>query len=156
MNRIQIEEMTQNDLELLLSWRSHPDAYKFFKRQNGPLVWRNHINFWNNRKNRSDYIVKFHEDGFWRKIGHIAFTDLDKKTPEIGILIGEITLHGQGLGSIMISETLKLLQKLGYSKAKAIIHETNISSQKVFMKNGFKKVANNTLQNGWHEYICNL
>lgn len=145
--------MLESDLELLLSWRSHPDAYIFFKSQKGPLRWSEHFNFWHNRKNRVDFIIFFKESKRWRKVGSINLSRLETELPEIGIIIGEMTLHGNGIGTKALSLGLEWLKDAGYKKALAVINTKNEASKKIFSKNGFEKKHKIDV---WEEYTKNL
>ena len=149
---VKLKTLTEKDLELLLSWRSHPDAYKYFKAQNGPLTWKEHYHFWTHRKNREDFLVLFKENGYWRKVGSVNLSALNTSTPEIGIIIGELTAHHQGLGSKALKLALKQLKKKGFNQAKAVIHRDNIASQKLFIKQGFVP-ENNMSNKEWGSYL---
>lgn len=142
----------ENDLELIMAWRSHPKVYQFFKQQNGPLTWSEHFNFWNNRKNREDFIIEYHEGKKWRKVGSVNVSNLDTEDPEIGIMIGEITLQGKGVGSKATMLSLRYLKQRGYAKVFASIHRSNISSRKLFEKFDFidKSKKNNSI---WRSYL---
>lgn len=150
---LKFSTITERDLELLMAWRSHPDAYAFFKKQDAPLKWENHYNFWINRVNRNDFFVNYKENNKWRKVGHISFTRLNTKLPEIGILIGELTLHGKGVGTNIIKLALEWLKDHGYTQAQAVINVTNIPSKKIFEKNGFT-LTNEPTNEVWKQYIC--
>ena len=73
-----------NDLELILSWRSNPEIYEYFPSQNGPIKWREHLDFWTSRKDCVDLIIHYQE----RKIGLVSISNIKSKTPEIGLVIG--------------------------------------------------------------------
>jgi RimJ/RimL family protein N-acetyltransferase len=143
---VTIKPMTQDDLELLLSWRSHPDAYAFFRAQTGPLKWQEHFKFWKNRKNREDFIIYYLEDKKWRKVGSLNVSALNTEYPEVGIIIGELTAHHKGIGSKALSLGIAYLKKKGYTKARAVIHKDNLASQKLFTKSNF-------VPSEWQEYI---
>ena len=97
--------------------------------------------------------ILYLEEGKWRKVGHISFTHLDTKVPEIGILIGELTLHGKGLGTIVINHAKEWLKERNYSQAQAVINATNKPSKRIFEKNGF--IQKTILKNeNWKQYIC--
>ena len=66
------------------------------------------------------------------------FHNKDHKTAEIGLMIGETSLHNQGFGS----EVIGLLSKfccndLNVRKITAGLYATNEGSLKAFLKNGF-------------------
>ena len=43
---ILLKPATKEDLELILTWRSHPEVYRYFSMQDGPLQWEEYIRFW--------------------------------------------------------------------------------------------------------------
>ncbi len=137
--KVKLVPMSIRDLELVMAWRSHPDAYQYFQAQNGPLVWSEHLRFWNSRTNRKDYIITVYEDGIWRKVGNLNLTLLNTNTPEIGIIIGELTAHNRGIGSKAVALGLQELKKLGFTQTTVVIHESNTASIKLFEKFHFVK-----------------
>lgn len=121
------------ELSLIMAWRSNPSIYKWFFKQNEPLKWDNHIDFWNSRKFRDDYFILLDK----RPIGHIGISHLDQEFPEISILIGDTTLWGSGVASLALNSFIRKYQLSGYAKFSAIIHSENIGSIKLFEKVGF-------------------
>lgn len=149
---VRIRKMRMKDLEIVMAWRSNPDLYIFFEVQKKPLTWDEHYNFWFNRKNREDYIIEYNDNGHWRKVGNLNLSLLNREYPELGILVGEVTLHGKGVGSKAVALGLKRLKKLGHTKSAASIHQDNKRSQKLFEKFGFKKVEESA-KSLWKKYL---
>lgn len=152
---IKVVSASENDLELILAWRSHPEIFRFFRQQKGPLTWEEHVNFWKMRKNREDLIIKYQNDGKWRKVGTINFSKLDSKLPEVGILIGELTLHGKGVGLRALLLGLKLLKEQRYERVFAEINVKNAASTKLFKKAGFKLQDQDQSQE-WQRFVVYL
>lgn len=134
MNISFIDVDINNDLELIMSWRSNPMVYSNFLVQEGPLVWQNHLDFWHSRVFRKDFIIKY--EG--RRIGLIGVSQINSGCPEISILIGEVTLWGKGIGGIALHKFLTDDYLNGINCLKAKIKETNLGSLKLFMKLGFE------------------
>lgn len=155
MENVKLVRAKESDLELILSWRSHPDIYKYFRMQKAPFSWKEHVTFWKNRKHRVDFIILLSEEKKWRKVGTLNLSELDTDSPAIGILIGELTLQHKGVGSKALQLALQWLKTKKYAKACAEIHSSNTASQKLFLKNGFKKV-NQATGKDWQAYQCNL
>lgn len=155
MEHVKLIRAKESDLELILSWRSHPDIYKYFRVQKAPFSWKEHVTFWKNRKHRIDFIILLSEEKKWRKVGTLNLSQLDTDSPAIGILIGELTLQHKGVGSKALQIALRWLETKKYVQAFAEIHSSNIASQKLFMKKGFKKV-NQLTNKDWQAYLCNL
>jgi RimJ/RimL family protein N-acetyltransferase len=134
---IELRPATDEDLELLMAWRSHPDIYQHFYVQDGPLRWEEHLRFWNSRKDRLDWIIHVQGDSRKRKVGSVNVTGLSSETPEIGVYIGEVTLLRKGIGKQSVRMVIQWLQSLNHSKVMAHISKQNILSQKLFTSLGF-------------------
>jgi [ribosomal protein S5]-alanine N-acetyltransferase len=111
------------------------------------------------------YFLKVEAIGFGL-IGTCTIThNQDHKTADIGLMIGETSLHNQGFGS----EVIRLLTQfccddLGVRKVTAGLYATNKGSFKAFLKNGFSiegRLASQVLLDGMPEdiyrlaYFCN-
>lgn len=130
-----LEPLTEEDLELVLAWRSIPDVYKFQASQKDVLSWEEHLNWFKNRKHREDYFIIYKN----RKIGMVNVFNLDTDMPELGIYIGEIKLWGNGLASEAIDLLVDNLKKKGYDKICATTNKENCRSIKLWEKLGFKR-----------------
>ena len=67
------------------------------------------------------------------------YLNQNHKTAEIGLMIGELSLHNKGFGS----EAVRLLTRfccdeLGVRKVSAGVYASNQGSLKVFLKNGYR------------------
>ena len=126
-----------------MAWRSNPKLYKWFYEQNEPLEWREHYTWWKSRVDRIDWIIVY--DGKFRKrdVGSVNVSKLESKYPEIGILIGEITLWGKGIGKKSLNLALNYLKENDYNGATANILKDNSRSEKLFKGLGFKKINDN-------------
>src|SRR3989338_7453110 len=107
---VKLKEVRESDLELLIAWRSNPNVYRYFYNQDYPLSWGEHYRFWQTKHNRKDWVIYFQEDAIWRKVGSVYITKLHQKIPEIGIYIGEVTLHRRGVGTKALTHTFAWLQ----------------------------------------------
>lgn len=154
-DNIKLREVTKNDMELIMSWRSNELIYRYFIKQNGPLSWKEHYDFWISRKNRKDWIILLKEHEQWRKIGSINVSDLDKPHPEIGIFIGEIGLWGRHIGRNATKIIVDWLKKKNYAGAIAIVLKENHSSIRLFESLNFKKFKEINNHKGW-ELILNF
>ena len=134
---IKLRELEESDLELLMSWRSNSELYKWFYLQNGALLWENHYNWWKSRKDRVDWIIIYDEESKERRVGSANISDLESEHPEVGILIGEITLWGKGVASKALKMVISYLKDKGYKGASANIFKKNKNSRRLFERNGF-------------------
>ncbi|MCF2136997.1 MAG: GNAT family N-acetyltransferase [Candidatus Thorarchaeota archaeon] len=132
-----MDSVKDEDLELLLAWRSHPDVYRYFHAQSSPLHWDEHYKFWTTRKDRLDWIISVDDGIRKRKVGSVNVSHLSSPAPEIGIFIGEVTLMGHGVGKRSLKLVLLYLKSQGYLRATARIAEGNIPSQRLFGSLGF-------------------
>ncbi len=148
---VRLVPMEATDLELLMAWRSHPLIYQYFEQQSQPLTWNEHYTFWKNRRFREDFIIHAKNDKIWRKVGSINVSKLNTTEPEIGILIGELTLQRQGVGSKAVTLIMAWLKKSGFSQARVSVHRENQASQKLFTKHGFIEQKPTYIS-----YVCQL
>ena len=141
-----------DDLELILAWRSNPNIYKWFQNQSKPLEWENHYNFWKNRVNRIDWIIFYRE----RKIGVAYITDLSSQTPNVGLYIGELTLQNQGVGKKTMKEMICWAHSKNIKTLTATIHCDNKSSLHLFQKFGFNFEKFHDEEENWGLYLKSL
>jgi RimJ/RimL family protein N-acetyltransferase len=130
---IKLKELEYSDLDILQSWRSNPDIYKNYK-NNRSIPWEEHIKWFYNRKNRIDWIIIL--DG--RRIGTLNIITLNT-FPEIGILIGDVTLWNKGIGLNAVKLGINWLKQQKYDKVCATVKKGNIASCKLWGRLGFKK-----------------
>lgn len=136
-----LREMTEQDLPLMMAWRSSPLVYAGFYQQTRPLIWEEHFSWWESRNSDWRSFLCLYDD---RPIGVVNIGQLDHFSPEIGYFIGEVSLWGQGLGVRMVSLGLMWLRR--YSQEhKHITHvhttikDDNKSSIKLIKKLGFNR-----------------
>jgi len=141
---IRLRPAVEEDLEILLAWRSHPDVYQHFSKQTGPLTWDEHIQFWNSRENRIDWIILLDDGKKVRKVGSVNVSNLSQKNPEVGIFIGEITAKGKGIATTALKLVKQWLKARGYSTVVAHVHRNNVASQKLFVRAGFRLIEEST------------
>lgn len=137
--QIELRVLQEKDLELLMSWRSNPNIYKFFYKQNEPLSWNEHFKWWKSRQNREGWIISYQDEDRWRDIGTINLSKTNMEFPEIGILIGEIPLFGKGLATAAIKKLITYAKDKGYSGIIAKVMRENKGSIRLFKKLGFKE-----------------
>lgn len=112
------------------------------------MSWEEHVYFWKSRLDRVDYFI-IYED---RPIGHLAIKNVNDDTPEISILIGELSLWGRGIASVAITELIKI-NKNRYTGLKAVINSNNTPSIELFKKKGFKYKGLLSNNDEWLEYF---
>jgi RimJ/RimL family protein N-acetyltransferase len=82
-------------------------------------------------------VLQFSQYGLTRKVGSLYVTALDSDFPEVGVYIGEVTFHGQGLGTKAISLAVDWLKENNFHQGQAIIQASNVPSQRAFASVGF-------------------
>ena len=135
----------KRDLELVMSWRSNPIIFKWFKLQSEPLVWINHLSYWKHRDDGLDFIILFEN----RKVGLISISEWSHH-PEVSIMIGEVSLWGKGVAKKSIQLLIKKFKKV--KTFKAIINRKNAGSQKLFVSCGFRFNESNQTDSEWLVY----
>ena len=123
---ILLRNVTSDDLELMLAWRNNPIVYEGFYEQGyqkkGHIVWKS-------------WIIRYEN----RNIGVVWVLKSSSAAPEIGIYIGEVTLHGQGIGKGVLSLVIELLKVQGHSKVIAKVLKNNQKSKRLFESCGFNR-----------------
>ncbi|WP_267161067.1 GNAT family N-acetyltransferase [Halovenus salina] len=152
--KIEFRPATADDLELLLAWRSHPEVYHHFSEQDEPLVWENHLEWWQSRENRRDWIIVINTAEQWRDVGSVSVADLETETPEVGVYVGEITSWGNGIATDALNFITDWLREQNYAEARAKIAKDNEASQNLFEKVGFERISSTEESEG--EYLIDL
>lgn len=127
---IHVAPIDSADLELMLAWRSNPEIYHHFRRQDSPLDWDDHLSWYESRDtDRYDFII--HYDG--RRVGVVSIS----ATEEIGIYLGDFSAHGQGVATV----ALKWICERFENRAPLIaeVHEDNSPSKRLFEACGFQQ-----------------
>lgn len=89
---IRVRPLEEADLELVYAWRSNPDMYRYFREQDGPLEWDDHVEWFESRApRRHDFVIRF--DG--RRVGVVSL-DVDD---EVGIYLGDYSARGEGIAT---------------------------------------------------------
>lgn len=138
---IRITPLEHDDLELVLAWRSNPDIYQYFRKQDEPLDWNEHISWFESRAaERYDFVIRY--EG--RRIGVI---NIDQDNV-VGIYLGDLSVHGQGIATETLSWLCNRFE--GRAPLFAEIHDDNDASKRLFRRCGFRQGD----QNGkWIDYI---
>ena len=139
--QVSLREATDNDLELMMAWRSNPVLYRHFNSQGEALKWEEHYHWWKSRRNRRDWIIVLHEGERTRDVGSVNVSSLDTNNPQVGVYIGETELWGRGIARHSVSLAVEWLSDNGYRKARASVAKDNVASLKVFEVLGFKRVG---------------
>lgn len=138
---VHLRPLRRDDLELLLAWRSNPLVYEHFARQNEPLAWADHREWFESRPpEREDFIIEYRD----RDVG------LVHRSPDawgVGIYVGEVSAWGQGIGTAALERALERFEADPPYRAR--IHEDNERSQRLFAGVGFEQVGQTGAMTEW-------
>lgn len=138
---MQLIEACDSDRELVLAWRNNPlcmaGCYTQGFGNPHPITWEEHAAWWSSRRNWKEFIIEYKG----RKIGVLTIGQLDYWEPEIGIVIGETTLWGLGLGKMALERACDYLRECGRKYTRTTILDNNKRSIKLFEGVGYKKIA---------------
>lgn len=146
-NKLIIRPITMDDTEMVVSWRNNPRVRDNFLYR-GPFTAEIHEN-WMNTKVRDGKVIQFiveeildQTDLTTRPIGSVYYRDVDmeNKTAEYGIFIGEDDAAGHGYGNIIASWAVnyaKDVLKLKSLTLRALADNT--SAVKSYENAGYKK-----------------
>ena len=143
MQKFNIRNAIQEDVEVTFSWANDPETRKFsFSKDK--ILWDSHFNWFMNKINSENCIYLILEKDT-HPIGSIRF-DLKDGDALISYLIAPLN-HGKGYGTILLKKGLQYIENLqGHSKFKTvtgIVQEENIASIKTFERFGFEEVKEN-------------
>jgi RimJ/RimL family protein N-acetyltransferase len=140
---IAVSLMTDDDLELVLAWRSNPEVYQHFREQNKPLSWEDHVEWFKSRNSdRLDFVIEF--DG--RRVGVISLNADD----EVSIYLGDISARGNGVATAAV----EWISERFFERTPiyAEVHEDNKRSKHLFKRCGFKHLKRD---GDWLQYVYN-
>jgi RimJ/RimL family protein N-acetyltransferase len=145
---LSLEEATEDDLPLLMAWRSNPLVYQGFYQQKDSLTWEEHIEWWKSRnRDWRTFIIIYGN----RPVGVITIGQLDHWSPEIGYYIGEVSLWGKGLGREAVRLALNWLRKYGKSYCHTTVLNNNKRSIKLLKSFGFKYFGKARKGESWYQ-----
>jgi RimJ/RimL family protein N-acetyltransferase len=133
--------LDRDDLELVLAWRSNPEIYRYFRQQDEPLEWEEHVKWFESRSTeRYDFVI--HYDG--RRVGGISLDASNR----VSIYLGDFSARNQGVAT----STLHWLCHQFEDRTPLIaeIHKSNASSKQLFTRCGFQQQG---CEGPWLQYI---
>ena len=145
-----LRDVTERDLPLLLAWRQDREVMRYLPSAPTRMSWEVEWAWWVGRRNRLDRMVV---GEYWRTSAPDYYPDppgrtatrpigvvhYDRETGEVGILMGERSLWGLGLGKQALGMLLEEL--VGEPRIWALVHPANEASLALFQHAGFKLVG---------------
>ena len=140
--KVSLREASDNDLELLLAWGTHPQVTRFLPSRPPALTWELHRAWFKTRQHRMDWLIMV-DDGKTRPraVGEVHIRDLNTPAPEIGLYIGEVDLWGKGIGRQALELAMEWAWAHGVKKLQAVIHPRNRRSLHLFSTIGYQKIG---------------
>ena len=138
---ISLRQVNDDDLEMIMNWRSEPSVYQYFYDQREPLIWEKHLEWWGARNNRVDWIILLNEDKKQIPVGSINCVNLESDSPEVGLFVGDTDQWGKSIGKITVKLVVEWLGKRGYEKVLARVMKENERSKRLFESLGFEEIG---------------
>lgn len=137
-----LREMTKADLPLLLAWRNNPLIWSGTYTQRKPIEWNDHKAWWLSRnQDHYSFMVILFEDNCAREVGVLHISLLDYWSPEIGIIIGEVSLWNKGVGTEAFRLGCEWVKDKGYEWTSTTAPKVNKPMIKVLEKLGFEYIG---------------
>jgi len=136
-----LREATEADRVLVLSWRNNPLIWAGTYTQRTPLSWQDHKIWWSSRKDHIMLMVVLIEEDIAREIGVLNISPLSYWSPEIGIIIGEVSLWNKGYGTEAFRLGCRWLKEKGYRYTSTTVLDTNRSAIRMLEKLGFHRTC---------------
>lgn len=136
-----LRDANEGDIALVLSWRNNPLVWEGTYTQRAVISWQEHLNWWGARKDNKSYMIVLLEGSLEREIGIIHISPLSYWSPEIGIIIGEVSLWNKGYGTKTFKMALDLLKVSGYKYTSTTVLDSNTAMIRVLEKLGFKRTC---------------
>ena len=138
---IYLREATENDMALVLNWRNNPLVWASTYTQKEPISWQNHKIWWQSRQDHKMLMVVLVEDNFARDVGFLSISPLQYWSPEIGIIIGEVSLWNKGIGTEAFSLACEWLKERNYKWTSTTVLDTNLRMIAILRTLGFKRIC---------------
>ena len=136
-----LREATEADMALVLAWRNNPDVWRGTYSQRESITWREHQKWWGSREDHISFMVVLVVNNISRDVGILNISPLTYWSPEIGIIIGEVSLWGLGVGTKAFKLGCDWLKEKGYQWTSTTVLDSNVAMIKVLKKLGFKRTC---------------
>ena len=140
-------EATDNDISFVFNLRNNPLVWKGLytqSRENRPLQWDEHLNWWKSRHNWKMFVIQ--ADG--KDVGVLNFGQLDCWIPQVGLYLHPDEWN-KGIGRQALKLGLDWLKLKKYSACHTTILKDNIRSIKLFKGLGFRRIGEARKGESW-------
>jgi len=137
---LKLRKATMNDAEFVWHCRHDDQAWKFNKNAT-PISLESHIEWFGDfmkNPDRDMFIASSAEEGEPKEFGYIRFDRLHEDPSQVEISLSLIgAARGQGLGRMLIAESVRKAAHLGVNVLIAVVHQGNATSRRAFEACGF-------------------
>jgi RimJ/RimL family protein N-acetyltransferase len=138
---VSVAPLEWGDLELVLAWRSNPEVYRYFRDQDGPLVWQDHVEWFESRDERQqDFVIRYGG----RRVGLVSLDDDDT----VGVYLGDVFARGEGVAKNAVRWLCDRF--VDRAPLRANVRRDNNASKQLFERCGFEREE---AINGWIRYV---
>ncbi len=142
--KVIIRPLVINDAEISYVWRNDPEVWRYTGAKPEKLItqeiekaWLSDVLLRDNEKRFAICIGEYEE-----YIGNIQLTDIDERTGQYHIFIGNKNYWGKGIATIATGLILKYaFDVLKLKEVYLIVKKENLAAIKTYVKCGFKVVS---------------
>ena len=143
-DQVSLRRLGNRDLELVLAWRNDHEVMRYLPTAQPPLRWEDHFEWFQRYQHLKAHLhwIVVYADGATRPRS-VGVVHYNLVTWEIGLLIGEKTLWGQGVGRISLEKALRDLVDPWdqLDRPWAVVHPENLASRRLFEGLNFVEVG---------------
>ena len=140
---VTIRPLRTDDAAVSYKWRNNPDIWKYTGKKPDRVITYDIERDWLcealKRTNERRFAICVGDENQY--IGNIQLTDIDNRTAQFHIFIGEIDYHGKGVGT---RATLLMLEyafsTLGLKSVYLFVNAKNTTAIKMYERCGFRKL----------------
>ncbi len=146
-----LREITDEDLELTMAWRSNPLIYRWSFLQKESLSWEEHYE-WNKSRNKDarQFLIILVEECHMRRVGLVTISQFDSWCPAVGYLVGEVKLWGKGVGKEAVNQCLNWVKQQGKEYCSSTIKDDNERSIRLIKSLGFERAGHAREGESWY------
>ena len=138
--RLCLREITSDDAELIVKWRSEPDVYKYFK-NSVKITKKDHLNWFENsyleNDLRTDYMAVLNETDIPVGVFGLIISEENRKEAEVSYILGKEYIGRGYAGEALTGLALWAKEKRKIKTLVAVIHMDNTASLRFAENLGF-------------------
>lgn len=143
---IKLKSLNEDDVgHNYLEWMNDPEVTRFLEARESLYTMDDLKSYVIDiKKSKNDFLFGIYEKNKDVHIGNVKIGRINWKQRfgDIGIVIGVKKYWGKGIGTEVVKEATKYaFNELNLKKLIAGVHAINVGSEKIFIKNGYRKVS---------------